>query len=165
LPDGDTAFTVRLRQQPGPLPAGLAKLGRSDVLHERRQFWVHVDEEDYRELYHRIFPPAGQMYLDHVFNRKLAREYGYRYLRLVPVASAVNTSGGRGLETFAVKESLKQAPAGARPLERQPSQPVLPRSRIAYAGPFAICKMLNRKPGNWDSLPGVQEVYAAMCGS
>jgi len=159
--DERLAYVVNLRVQPGPLPETIVKLGRTEILHEWRQFWVHVDCDDYRALYRRAIGATGAMCLDHVFNRKLAREYGYRYLRLVPVDRPVNSSGGRGLETFSVNQQV-----GSRtPLTRQCTQPVPPRSQIAYAGPFAICKMINRMPGDTQCLPGVQQVIAAMSGA
>lgn len=160
--DSDRIYGVRRTAPALPLPAALTGLGNAETLVAADQVWVHVDYTSYRQGYEQLGGAVGDLFVDHVFNRKHAREYGYQYVRLVPVSPRVNTSGGRGLETFALQTLLGRR-GFEEPLERFPaSQPILPRSQICYAGPFAVCKMLNKAPGNQDRLPGVQEVYAAM---
>ena len=158
----DRIFAVRRTGPPLPLPAALAALPNAETLAALDQVWVHVDYASYRQGFEALGGSVGSLFVDHVFNRKHAREYGYRYVRLVPVSPVVNTSGGRGLETFALATLLGSQRSGQTLARFPESQPIIPRSEVCYAGPFAVCKMLNRVPGNQDRLPGVQQVYAAM---
>ena len=63
------------------------------------QVWVHVDFAGYREAYKHFMNMPGlsrSIFLDHIQNRKAMRlrDSSHPYLRLCPVKSAVNTSGG-----------------------------------------------------------------------
>ncbi len=74
------------------------------VLHYPRQVWVHVDYSGYRQAYIRAFPDADltDFVIDHVMNRRVARLKGFKYLRVVPVSRAVNSSHGGLSEKWAV---------------------------------------------------------------
>jgi hypothetical protein len=111
-------------------------------LHPEKQVWVHVDFNGYRKAYQDFdMPPIPPGYfLDHVQNRKAIRlrHYSHPYLRLCPVMRSVNTSGGsayggEGME----KEYLKTVQG----------YPPGPSSKIIYADPMDLTKMLNFPPG------------------
>ena len=53
----------------------------------------------------RAFPDVDLTYfvIDHVMNRRVARLKGFQYLRVVPVARAVNSSHGGLSEKWAVE--------------------------------------------------------------
>ncbi len=71
-------------------------LPESAVLQYPQQVWVHVDYSGYRQAYIRAFPNADltDFVIDHVMNRRVARLKGFKYLRIVPVSRAVNSSHG-----------------------------------------------------------------------
>lgn len=75
------------------------------VLHYPQQVWVHVDYNGYRGAYIRAFPDADltDFVIDHVMNRRVARLKGFKYLRIVPVSRAVNSSHGGLSEKWAVE--------------------------------------------------------------
>lgn len=123
------------------------------------QLWVHVDYASYRSAWHQLHMPApgtGQV-LDHVANRRATRTRGYLhpYVRLAPISGAVNTNaghraGGEGMER-AYMEHVQSLPAAERSalLDRM-------RSRIVYADPMDITKMLDVSPGT-QTLEGVRD--------
>jgi hypothetical protein len=97
--------------------------------------------------------PAGY-FLDHVQNREAIRlrERSHPYLRLCPVSRRVNTSGGgihggEGME----KDYLRSLPSG--------SAARFHRSRIIYADPMDLTKMIDIPPGT-KVLGGVRETQA-----
>jgi hypothetical protein len=132
-----------------------------DRLHRARQVWVHVDYQGYRRAYKRfgMAPiPEGDV-LDHIQNRKAIRlrEYSHPFLRLCPVSSAVNTSGGvatggEGME----KEYLQSFNADREQYRVRIS---LATNQIIYADPMDLTKMLNVAPGT-GTLPGVRDTQA-----
>ena len=75
------------------------------ALHYPRQVWVHVNYSGYRRAYIRAFPDADltDFVIDHVMNRRVARLKGFKYLRVVPVSRAVNSSHGGLSERWAVE--------------------------------------------------------------
>jgi len=79
-------------------------LPESVVLHYPKQIWVHVDYSGYRRAYIRAFQDVdlSNYVIDHVMNRRVARLKGFRYLRVVPVSRAVNSSHGGLSEKWAV---------------------------------------------------------------
>ncbi len=79
-------------------------LPASAVLQHPKQVWVHVDYSGYRKAYIRAFPNADltDFVIDHVMNRRVARLKGFKYLRIVPISRAVNSSHGGLSEKWAV---------------------------------------------------------------
>ncbi|MBU0568939.1 hypothetical protein KKC52_12970 [bacterium] len=75
------------------------------VLHYPRQVWVHVDYSGYRRAYIRAFPDTNltDFVIDHVMNRRVARLKDFKYLRVVPVSRAVNSSHGGLSEGWAAE--------------------------------------------------------------
>jgi len=71
-------------------------LAAAEVLHHPRQVWVSVDYSGYRRAYLRAFPDVDLtgLVLDHVLNRRVARLKGFKYLRIVSVSRAANSSHG-----------------------------------------------------------------------
>jgi hypothetical protein len=80
------------------------QLPESVVLHYPKQIWVHVDYSGYRRAYIQAFQDVdlSKYVIDHVMNRRVARLKGFRYLRVVPVSRAVNSSHGGLSEKWAV---------------------------------------------------------------
>ncbi len=117
-------------------------------LHPAKQIWVHFAYARYRKAFGKQFGveiPATYV-LDHVQNRKAVDEairsgqWSFPYLRLCPVSRGVNSSGGKGGE--AMQRNLL-----ADPNQRIPTDLRL-QSRILYADPFDLTKMINVKPGS-----------------
>lgn len=124
------------------------------------QVWVHVDYQRYRQAYlaFGLPPPREGEFLDHVQNRKAIRLrwYSHPFVRLAPVARAVNTSGGHssggeGMECEYLR-SLQDKPEAAAELRA-----LVESYRVQYADPMDLTKMLNLPPGT-ETLPGVAEV-------
>jgi hypothetical protein len=115
---------------------------RSPLLAHQRQVWVEVDLKNYRKAYLKAFENShtDKTYvIDHIMNRKLARALGYRYVRLLHVERNVNSSSGRGGETFAM-ENLELG------LQINPE---INAGEIVYADPMDLLKMLNVKVGGF----------------
>lgn len=110
------------------------------VLHARAQVWVHVDYGPYRHTYAKAFPDAvlGDLVLDHVMNRRVARLKGYAYLRLVPVSRAVNSSHGGLSERWAVEYQ-------SSPRMREIN--AASRASVQYADLADLVKMLDVEGG------------------
>src|SRR5437764_554529 len=66
------------------------------MLRATRQVWVDVDNRAYRRAYATAFPEQDLegLVLDHVMNRRVARLKGFRYVRIVPISRAANSSSG-----------------------------------------------------------------------
>lgn len=111
-----------------------------ETLCATRQVWVEVDYRSYRAAYATAFPEANLdgMVLDHVMNRRVARLKGFRYLRIVPISRAANSSSGGLSEKWAVAHHstsemiAKNKNAG---------------TFIQYADLADIVKMLNLRTG------------------
>jgi len=134
---------VGLWQQPG---AALFQ----ERLHPDRQVWVHVDYSGYRQAYLRFGMPAipRGYFLDHVQNREAIRlrNYSHPYIRLCPVSRAVNTSGGvdtggEGMEKQYLRD-MKSQPASVQAAAAKSRH-----SKIVYADPMDLTKMLDIPPG------------------
>jgi hypothetical protein len=111
-------------------------------------------------------------------NREMARVMQYRWLRLCPVADAVNTSGGnpKGGEVRLSKDDNNPNKDGTdkfyrdtEPLKEEMKKRArdrgFNRSRILYADPFDVTKMLNISPGTVPSgLEGVRRVQKWLFG-
>jgi hypothetical protein len=112
----------------------------SAVLHYRRQVWVHVDYAGYRRAYIRAFPDVNLtgLVLDHVLNRRVARLKGFKYLRIVPISRAANSSHGSLSEGWGV--AYHSSP---EMMEKNRASQAL----IQYADIADIAKMLNLQGG------------------
>ena len=110
------------------------------ILHYPLQVWVDVDYSGYRRAYMRAFPDAdlNDFVIDHVMNRRVARLKDFKYLRVVPVSRAVNSSHGGLSEKWAVEyhSSTKMLKLN------KASQAV-----IQYADLSDIVKMINIEGG------------------
>ncbi len=109
-------------------------------LHYPRQVWVHVDYSGYRRAYIRGFPNADltDFVIDHVMNRRVARLKGFKYLRVIPVSKAVNSSHGGLSERWAVE--YHSSPKMVK--LNKASQAV-----VQYADLSDIVKMINMEGG------------------
>lgn len=110
------------------------------MLRSTRQVWVDVDHRAYRPAYATAFPEQalGGLVLDHVMNRRVARLKGFRYLRIVPISRAANSSSGGLSEKWAVAYH-------GNPHMVASNQK--PGTFIQYADLADIVKMLNLKTG------------------
>jgi len=115
-------------------------LPEAAILHYPWQVWVHVDYSGYRKAYIRAFPEADltDFVIDHVMNRRVARLKGFKYLRVVPVSKAVNSSHGGLSEKWAVEYH-----SSSRMVKlNNASQAV-----VQYADLSDIVKMINMEGG------------------
>ncbi len=115
-------------------------LPEAAILHYPWQVWVHVDYSGYRKAYIRAFPEADltDFVIDHVMNRRVARLKGFKYLRVVPVSKAVNSSHGGLSEKWAVEYH-----SSSRMVKlNNTSQAV-----VQYADLSDIVKMINMEGG------------------
>ena len=98
------AFLVKAHEPVKPDPRlPIWRLPESVILHHTQQIWVHVDYSGYRRVFIRAFQDVNlsNHVIDHVMNRRVARLKGFRYLRVVPVSRAVNSSHGGLSEKWA----------------------------------------------------------------
>jgi hypothetical protein len=89
------ALLVRAKDPP-PIDKRLPiwDLPSSEVLHFRRQVWVHIAFTRYRKAYGRAFPehPISGMVLSHAMNRRIAAKKGFAYVRITPTTRGCNSS-------------------------------------------------------------------------
>ncbi len=83
--------------------------------------------------------------IDHIMNRRNARELGYKYVRLLHISRSANSSSGRGAEAVAYKfmQISKRI------------NPEINISDIVYADASDLSKMLNFNTGGF----GLEEVH------
>lgn len=115
-------------------------LSNSAMLHYPKQVWVHVDFSGYRQAYIRGLPEEDLtgFVLDHVLNRRVSRLKGFRYLRIVPISRAANSSSGGLSEKWAVE--YQSSPRMVKWNKEN-------RTFIQYADLADIVKMLDIKTG------------------
>ena len=116
------------------------RLPESAVLHYPLQVWIDVDYGAYRRAYMRAFPDVDLtgLVLDHVMNRRVARLKGFRYLRIVPISRAANSSHGGLSEGWGVEYHSSQR---MREINR------ISQALVQYADLADIVKMLNMEGG------------------
>jgi hypothetical protein len=116
------------------------ELPESAVLHYTRQVWVDVDYGAYRRAYMRAFPDDDLtgLVLDHVMNRRVARLKGYKYLRIVPISRAANSSHGGLSEGWGAEYH-------SSPRMREINRASL--AAVQYADLADVVKMLNMGGG------------------
>jgi len=118
----------------------LWKLKESDILHHKKQLWVHVDYRYYRAAYIKACPEQDVKgyVLDHILNRRVARLKGFEYLRIIPVTRGVNSNSGAITEKYGFEyhstDRMKKL--------NQENQ-----AFIEYGDIADIVKMLNLKTG------------------
>jgi hypothetical protein len=110
------------------------------ILHYPRQVWVDVDYSAYRHAYIRAFPDIDLtgLVLDHVMNRRVARLKGFKYLRIVPISRAANSSHGSLSEGWSVDYH-------SSPRMRELNKSSL--ASVQYADLCDVVKMLNMEGG------------------
>jgi hypothetical protein len=110
------------------------------ILHCPMQVWVDVDYSAYRRAYIRAFPEVDLtgLVLDHVMNRRVARLKGFKYLRIVPISRAANSSHGSLSEGWGVEYH-------SSPRMRELNK--LSLASVQYADLCDIVKMLNMEGG------------------
>lgn len=113
---------------------------RAAILHSRKQVWVDVEYQSFRNAYRRAFPEADltDLVLDHVMNRRTARLKGFRYLRIVPISRGANSSHGSLSEGWGVEYH-------ATPEMKNKNR--LSKAVVQYADLADIVKMLDIKGG------------------
>jgi len=112
----------------------------ADVLRQRYQVWVHVDDRRYRAAYAKAFPSENiaNVVIDHVMNRRVARLKSFGYVRVVAISRAANSSSGGLSEKWAVAYHGTSRMV-VKNHDRSPF--------IQYADLGDIVKMLNLKTG------------------
>ena len=110
------------------------------ILRATRQVWVDVDFRGYRRAYAIAFleQHLTDLVLDHIMNRRVARLKGFRYLRIVPISRAANSSSGGLSEKWGV--AYHGTP-------RMVTSNKSSGTFIQYAGLADIVKMLDLKTG------------------
>lgn len=147
----ESAFLVSFSPLEFPNELGVWKHERSYVLNCHTQVWVDVDYRNYRKVYQTVFEKTikeESYVVDHIMNRKLARTLGYKYVRLLHISRASNSSGGRGGETYANKNIPTSLSVN----------PEINTSDIVYADPMDLLKMLNVKVGGF-GLDAVRDLH------
>ena len=114
---------------------------RAEWIHIKRQCWVHVDYTGYRKCYKSCYEELGigGMVIDHIMNRRFARQLGYNYIRLIHVDRSVNSSSGRGQEYDVINYNN---PKGLKKFK-------VAKNEISYADPSDLLKILNEKVGSF----------------
>jgi len=150
------AFIVDTNHTPSPnVKLPVWKVKGVEILHCQKQLWVHVNNNYYRKAYMKAFPEEnlGDLVIDHIMNRRLARIRGFEYIRVVPISRAANSSSGNVTEKYAIDyhSSPNMMEANNR---RQPY--------IYYADTADIVKMLDIKPGG-KIQDGINEALYYFC--
>lgn len=113
---GRKALLVTITEPPSIDP--LLPIGdhlNAGILHARRQVWVHIGLNRYRDGYRKAFaqePIAGKV-LSHAMNRRTAALKGFDYVRITPVSRGGNSSSGYS-EKWGVALHGQSAQAGTR---------------------------------------------------
>jgi hypothetical protein len=112
---------------------------RAHLINSKTQIWVHVDFKSYRNFYNKEMNHVDtkDYVIDHIMNRRLARELGFEFIRLIHVSRGTNSSSGRGPEN----EAIKYQNSGYAPKET--------KSLIMYADPSDLVKMLDLQTGSF----------------
>jgi hypothetical protein len=109
---------------------------RSYLINYERQLWVDVDFKNFNKVYRSEFPEfdiTDDVHIDHLMNRRLARIFGYKYIRLIHVNNSTNVSSGAGAEKLAVDMH------GDIELDKE--------AQMQYADPFELAKILDLQTG------------------
>ena len=118
----------------------LNELEYFDRIHQTKQVWVTVDFKNYRKTYFEVFKNIeknNNLVVDHIFNRRLAKIWNYEYIRLIHVDRSINSSSGKGQESFGV-DLMK---------DNQEYHNKVKERNISYADPFDLVKIVNWKIG------------------
>jgi len=78
------------------------KIKESEIFHNPKQVWVHVNYANYRKAYNKAFPEMDltNLVIDHIMNRRVARLKGFDYLMVIPISRAANSSSGNVTEKY-----------------------------------------------------------------
>jgi hypothetical protein len=137
----EKALLVRAYDAPEADPRlPIWELPEAAVLRATHQVWVDVDFRAYRSAYATAFPEQDlrNLVLDHVMNRRVARLKGFRYIRIVPISRAANSSSGGLSEKWGVAYH-----STARMIASNKDAGTF----VQYADLADIVKMLNIKTG------------------
>lgn len=115
------------------------QLPESEILHQSKQVWVHVNYKGYRPAYLKAFKDNNykDLVMDHIMSRVVARLKFFNYLRIIPISKPANSSSA-----FSEKWAIKYH-RSAKMKEVNKNSP----ARIQYADLADIVKMLNIKTG------------------
>jgi hypothetical protein len=136
------ALLVRAHKSPPrDIRVPVWQLPESVILDASLQVWVDIDLDPYRKAYRAAFGEAdlSSQVLDHVLNRRVAKLKGFRYVRLVPISRAANSSSGALSEKWSV--DYHSSP-GMRKINSEC------RTCVQYADVADLVKMLDMKTGN-----------------
>lgn len=115
------------------------QLERAAVIQRELQVWVHVDYNNYRRAYRKAFPDdvVDGMIMGHVINRNVARLKHFKYVRMLPITRAVNSSSA-----FSEKWAMEYHSSPEMQKRHKESA-----KNIQYADLSDISMMLNIMPG------------------
>ncbi len=134
------AFVIKFTPLSPPNELPVWKHFRCSYLTDPIQIWVDVDFKNYRKVYLEHCKEFDKNdVIDHIMNRKYAKKWGFRYVRLLHVSRAVNSSAGKGGEAMGLKnfDSAMEM------------NPTINNNEIEYADPMDLSKMLNIKVGGF----------------
>lgn len=109
-------------------------------IHQPKQIWVTPDFKPYRKHYFEYFKDIenqNKFVVDHLFNRRLCKIWKFQFIRLIHVDRAVNSSSGKGQESFSVDLMKDDEKYWTKIKDRN----------ITYADPFDLVKIVNLKIG------------------
>jgi|GEM_PF-2242587 len=144
------AFIVNFEKYEVPNDFDVWKHPRSCFINCEKQLWVEVNFRKYRKVYKDVFPEIEDFKdfaIDHLMNRKLARAFDYKYIRLIHIDKITNALHGVSHETLSVRgdnydlqsKEIKKASHIQEEKLRQINQ------QIQYADVFELSKLLNLK--------------------
>lgn len=113
---------------------------RSFYINNEKQLWVHVDFKKYRSVYESVFPEIDltkKIHIDHLMNRRQARLFDFKFIRLLHVDNVTNTISGLNVEKKAI--DMHGDIEGLKELDKH--------QQIEYADVFVLTKILNFKTG------------------
>jgi hypothetical protein len=89
------AFLVKVPETAGIDPhLPISSDANAGIFHARRQVWVHIAYNRYRQVYRKAFPDEdiASRVLSHAMNRRTAALKGFDYVRITPVSRGGNSS-------------------------------------------------------------------------
>ena len=146
----EEAFIVNFEKYEEPNDFVIWKHPRSSLINCEKQLWVDVDFRKYRSVYKSVFPEIEnykELAIDHLMNRKLARAFDYKYIRLIHIDKITNTLHGVSHETLSIRgdkdDKLSKEMMQASHIQREKLRQI--NQQIQYADVFELSKLLNLK--------------------
>lgn len=136
----EKALIVDWKPYDSNLKSNIYTLEHYKNIHQPKQIWVTPDFKPYRKFYFDYFEDLNnknKYVIDHLFNRRLCKLREFNYIRLLHIERGVNSSSGRGQESHSVNLMIDDSKYWTK----------ITKSKVAYADPFDLVKMVNLKTG------------------